>query len=106
MKGRKYELCSRIFKALTGKKVVVPKEFVSATKASAVRCSYKANEGYLFPMDKSFFFLHKPPLRIRYDEISHLNFARVTSDESKTRTFDIAVILKTGQGHTFMGIQR
>jgi hypothetical protein len=35
----------------------------------AVRCSYKADDGFLYPLEKAFFYVHKPPMCInhRYD---------------------------------------
>jgi hypothetical protein len=38
----------------------------SSTGALAVKCSLKAYDGYLFPLDRSFFFVHKPTTHIRF----------------------------------------
>lgn len=42
----------------------------------AIGCSYKAAAGYLYPLDRGFIYIHKPPLHIRFEEISSVNFAR------------------------------
>jgi len=108
MKGEAYDIVSKVFKALTGKKVTVPNTFKSHGGASAIKCSLKANDGYLYPLEKSFFFIHKPSTLIRHDDINNVEFARVESstNTSSTRTFDLIVTLKNNNVHQFTGIQR
>jgi len=43
-------------------------------------------------LERSFFFVHKPPTHIRFDEISSVDFLRV-SDDSTNHTFDLGVNL-------------
>jgi structure-specific recognition protein 1 len=63
MKGPSHDVVTRVFKALTKKKVLVPgRSFLSAQSGASIQCSYKANEGHLFFLEKSFFFLKKPPM--------------------------------------------
>jgi hypothetical protein len=33
-----------------------------AVKSNAVRCAYKSNNGLLYPLEQSFFFIYKPAL--------------------------------------------
>jgi len=108
MKGASYDIVSRVFKILTGKKITVPNTFKSSVDAFAIRCSLKANEGFLYPLERSFFFVHKPPTHIRFEEIDTVEFARVntTSSSTSTRTFDILMTLKSGSLMQFTGIQR
>jgi hypothetical protein len=46
----------------------------------AVRCSLKSNEGLLYPLDKSLFFIHKPATYIRFSvracALVHLRLCR------------------------------
>jgi hypothetical protein len=92
-KSKTADLVSKVFKALSQKKVMIPSsKFVSyvspahasvtrcgfvlcirpltfplcsAKGARAVRCSLKANQGYLFLFESSFFFVPKPAAYLR-----------------------------------------
>jgi len=50
----------QILKGLSGCKVTKPGVYMSAGGKKAVRCSQKAEDGYLFPLEKSFFYITKP----------------------------------------------
>eukprot|EP01135_Chromosphaera_perkinsii_P000449 Nk52_evm3s96 gene=Nk52_evmTU3s96 len=107
MNGPTYEIMSRVFKALTNRKITIPGTFKSHSDSTAVKCSLKANDGYLFPLEKGFMFVHKPCIHIRFDEIANVSFARVGATSTGTsRTFDIDVELNNGTKHSFTGIQR
>ncbi|KAI9750753.1 MAG: FACT complex subunit [Chaenotheca gracillima] len=74
---------------------------------SGVKCSIKANEGHLFCLDKSFMFVPKPATYIAFDNISSITMSRVGGAISASRTFDITITLKSGQGeHQFSNINR
>ena len=78
MKGPSYDVVTRVFKACSKKKVLVPgRSFVSSQGSAAVQCSYKANDGHLFFLEKSFFFLKKPPMHIRHAAITSIEFDRL-----------------------------
>lgn len=47
--------------------------------------------------------MHKPPVHIRFDEISFVNFARGTTT---TRSFDFEIETKQGTQYTFSSIER
>lgn len=71
----------------------------------------KANDGYLYPMDRCFIFIHKPPTYIRYSDITVVEFARVSSEkqgdiQGGSRTFDLVVYTKGGNDVQFTGMQR
>lgn len=108
MKGKAFEVVSRIFTALTKRKITFPNTFQSHGGASAVKCSLKANEGFMYPLERSFFFVHKPPTHIRFDEVAHVEFARVSSSATGTtnRTFDLSVTLKNSTVYQFTSILR
>eukprot|EP01119_Soliformovum_irregulare_P009618 TRINITY_DN230_c0_g3_i1.p1 TRINITY_DN230_c0_g3~~TRINITY_DN230_c0_g3_i1.p1 ORF type:complete len:617 (-),score=253.70 TRINITY_DN230_c0_g3_i1:128-1978(-) len=105
--GPSHEVVGKIFKILTGKKITFPNSFKSHSGASAVKCNFKNNEGLLFPLEHSFFYVHKPPTHIRFEEISFVEFSRVEAAESNasTKTFDLVLVLKSNVTHQF-GIQR
>ena len=78
MKGPSYDVVTRVFKACSKKKVLVPgRSFVSSAGSAAVQCSFKANDGHLFFLEKSFFFLKKPPMHIRHAAITSIEFDRL-----------------------------
>jgi structure-specific recognition protein 1 len=78
-----------------------------------VRCSYKADDGYLYPLTGAFFFVHKPPLQLPYEDVDSVEFARQQQGapggamvSAATRTFDLVVRMRGGVEHQFRGIQR
>lgn len=64
----------------------------------AVRCSYRADEGFLYPLDKGFFYIHKPAMVINHDQIDSVEFQRQGGGvvSSSVRTFDLLIKLKAG----------
>lgn len=75
----------------------------SHSGTSAIGCSYKAAAGYIYPLERGFIFIHKPPIHIRFEEISSVNFAR---GGGSTRSFDFEIELKNGVIHTFSSIEK
>jgi structure-specific recognition protein 1 len=71
----------KVLKDIGNVKIVVPKAFKSSTDAPCVRCSIKANDGYLYPAAKCFIFITKPTLIINIEDISSIEFLRY--DNSK-----------------------
>jgi len=96
---------NKVFNGVTNQKVTMPSNFKSHSGASAIRCSAKALDGHLFPLAKSFFFIPKPTIYIRYTEIAHVEFARANNAASN-RTFDFIVTLRDGESHQFMSVQK
>jgi structure-specific recognition protein 1 len=70
---------------------------------SAVGCAYKSTAGFVYPLEKGFVYVNKPPMYIRYEEVAVVHFAR--SDVS-TRSFDFEVELKSGTIHVFNSIEK
>ncbi|KAG0206332.1 FACT complex subunit [Mortierella sp. GBA30] len=105
---RTYEVVSTLFKALTGRRVTIPSEFFkSYHNQSAIKCSMKANEGVLYPLDKSFLFIPKPPTFIPHSEIGSVTFSRVGGTASSaSRTFDLKFNMKSGVDYSFSSINR
>ena len=81
MAGPTYEMFSKVMKFVVGQKIFVPGNFVSSRNTQAITCSHKANSGYLYPLERGFMFVVKPPVYIRFDEIASVNFSRVASGE-------------------------
>ncbi|KAK3083995.1 hypothetical protein FSP39_006426 [Pinctada imbricata] len=103
MNGPEYEIISRVFKAVTNRKITVPGSFVGNTGNKSISCSYKAATGFLYPLERGFIFVHKPPMHIRFDEVSQVNFAR---SAGTNRSFDFEVETRSGTSYTFVGIEK
>lgn len=88
MSGPKYEIVSRIMRALVNQRITVPGTFVGCVGIlsdfkmsifyisscdrsggqNALSCAYKQAAGYLYPLEKGFVYVSKPPMYIRYEE--------------------------------------
>lgn len=67
----------------------------------------KANEGYLYPLEKSFLFIPKPTTFIPHSEIGVVTFSRVgTTSGGSSRTFDMKFHMKGGNDIQFSSINR
>ncbi|AET37401.1 FACT complex subunit POB3 Ecym_1149 [Eremothecium cymbalariae DBVPG len=91
---------SHVLKGLTDRRVVVPGEYKSKYEQCAVSCSFKANEGHLYPLDNAFMFLTKPTLYIPFQDVSSVNISRAGQTTASSRTFDLEVILRSNRGAT------
>ncbi|KAF0751700.1 hypothetical protein AaE_006288 [Aphanomyces astaci] len=93
MTGALPQLVATLFKHVVGKKVFTSGSFLTHTRTRAVKCALKANAGLLFPLEKSFLFIHKPPTYIRYSDVETVEFQRYTgqSGSSLSRNFDLVV---------------
>jgi structure-specific recognition protein 1 len=112
MQGQLCNLIAKSFKIIANKKVFVPGKFRNADNQECVKCAVRANEGHLFPLEKSFVFIHKPPVLIRFDEVESVEFQRYAGGQGTTRNFDLCVRLEKIAGdtsskeYTFSGIDR
>ncbi|KAL2097366.1 hypothetical protein ACEWY4_006573 [Coilia grayii] len=103
MSGSLYEMVSRVMKALVNRKITVPGNFKGHSGVQCITCSYKASSGLLYPLERGFIYVHKPPVHLRFEEISSVNFARGTTT---TRSFDFEIETKQGAQYTFSSIER
>ncbi|XP_029347227.1 FACT complex subunit Ssrp1-like [Acyrthosiphon pisum] len=101
--GPTYEVLAQVMKAIVNRKITTPASFKGHSGTSAIGCSYKAAAGYVYPLERGFFYLHKPPIHIRFEEIFTVNFAR---GGGSTRSFDFEIELKNGVKHTFSSIEK
>ncbi|XP_043707395.1 FACT complex subunit SSRP1 isoform X2 [Telopea speciosissima] len=105
-KGLIHEVFTMILRGLSGAKVTRPGKFRSCQGGYAVKSSLKAEDGVLYPLEKSFFFLPKPPTLILHDEIDYVEFERHGAGGTSMHYFDLLVKLKSEQEHLFRNIQR
>lgn len=102
MEGKYFELVGQVLHAFSGKKVIGPGDsFTSSLDEKNLRCSLKANDGLLFPLESSLFFIPKPPTYLRHDEISSVEFLRLGASNMSvlTKTFDLIVNHRDGSSH-------
>ena len=97
MSGALHSLVARVFRAFSGKDVYShSKRFESADKNHCISCAHQARNGFLYPNDKSFVYLHQPTIVIMFQEIAHVEFERGEANKaSTTRNFDFVVTLKS-----------
>ncbi|XP_065879503.1 FACT complex subunit SSRP1-like [Euphorbia lathyris] len=105
-KGLIHEVFTTVLRGLSGAKVTKPGKFRSCQDGYAVKSSLKAEDGLLYPLEKSFFFLPKPPTLILHEEIDYFEFERHSAGGSNMQYFDLLIRLKTEQEHLFRNIQR
>lgn len=113
MRGSLSNLVAKTFKVIAKKKVFIPGKFSNANQQPCVKCALRANEGLLYPLEKQFVFIHKPPILIRFNEVESVEFERYAGGQGSTRNFDLRVTLKasatSGAGqneYSFSGIDR
>ncbi|AES99589.1 putative chromatin remodeling & transcriptional activation HMG family [Medicago truncatula] len=105
-KGLIHEVFTTVLRGLSGAKVTKPGKFRSCQDGYAVKSSLKAEDGILYPLEKSFFFLPKPPTLITHEEIDYVEFERHAAGGSNMHYFDLLIRLKSDQEHLFRNIQR
>ena len=88
--GALYDSVSRLFKALVKVNIIIPGTFRTKKDDQAIKCSYRANAGFLYPLQKSFIFITKPVIYIRFEEIKFIEFARADKTIN-VRSFDLHV---------------
>lgn len=87
-----YGIIARLLKDLSGKPVTAPaSDLKTRNNAHCVKCSHKAQPGFLYPMKKSLMFIMKPVIWMRYDEVESIEFQR---GMSRARSFDVVVHLR------------
>lgn len=85
---------AKLLRALAATKIVRPGTFRTRDEGYALRCSYKADDGYIYPLERAFFCFFKPPTVIQYDDIRALEFGR-QSGALSSKTFDVTVRTST-----------
>jgi structure-specific recognition protein 1 len=85
----------------------VSPNYTSAQGFHGIKCSLKAAECYLFPLEKGFLALPKPTIFIRFVEIAAVTFSRVTTAAtSTTKTFEVKFSMTNGQDYSFSSIPK
>lgn len=77
--------------------------FSSSGGAKCLACSYKASSGFLYPLERGFLFVHKPPIHLLFSDIGHVKFDRSSQG---TKSFDFEIDHKNGTKYVFSGIEK
>jgi structure-specific recognition protein 1 len=75
-KGLSHKVFAQILRGLSAAKITQSGKFRSSQDGYAVRASLKAKDRILYPLEKSFFFLPKPPMLFLHEEIEYPEFER------------------------------
>ncbi|GJQ87573.1 Ssrp [Trypoxylus dichotomus] len=101
--GPTCEVLGKVMKTIINRKLTGAGGFIGHSGTPAIGCSFKAAAGYLYPLERGFIYVHKPPIHIRFEEIASVNFAR---SGGSTRSFDFEIELKSSTIHTFSSIEK
>lgn len=101
-----FRIVTNLFRVLSQQKVNVPTGFTSSTGQESVRCNVKANDGTLYPLNKSLIWVSKQTILVPYSDIHQLVFSRVGGAVASAKTFDMRVETRHGGDHTFQSINR
>ena len=105
LEGKSMDIVAQLFNALIGVGVIIPSSNFTFNTGPYIKCSYKVNEGVMYPLEKSILFVHKPVLYILHKDIVKINFARLQESAGQQRTFDI--IVKTYKNsYKFSGVDK
>ncbi|KAJ3056164.1 FACT complex subunit [Rhizophlyctis rosea] len=107
--GPMYEVVTDVLKGLSGKKVTESKgTFRSAQAHDGIKCSLKAHEAFVFPLDKSILSIPKPTMHLLHADISAVTFSRVgaTAGSNALKTFEIRIEMRNSPDIQFSSIAR
>ena len=104
--GAAGEVFARVLKAVAGVKLTRQGTFVSPAGGAAIRVSHKADVGLLYLLERGFFYLPKPPILVRYEDVSECEFERHGGGAGASKTFDLTLTTKKGLSYQFHGISR
>ncbi|GAX76261.1 hypothetical protein CEUSTIGMA_g3705.t1 [Chlamydomonas eustigma] len=106
LSGPVCDVFARVLRGLSGAKISKPGTFRSASGDTAIRCSYKADDGHLYPLERAFFYVQKPPMLLPFEDVESVEFARQGGGVVSSRTFDLVIKMKTSPEHQFRSINR
>merc|ERR1719318_120872 len=90
-------------KAMVNRKITVPGAFMGHSGTPAISCSYKAASGFIYPLERGFMFVYKPPIFVKFDDVQAVNFAR---SGGSNRSFDIEIKTRGESIYTFSSIEK
>ena len=106
LKGKSVDVLSKLFYHIFEKRFIYPPSDLNFTKGPFIKCSYKANNGVLYFLERTIVFAHKPVLDIEHDSIKEVDLARIQVSNMQQRSFDITIKLKKKEEYQFSGLER
>ena len=88
LSGKTIDVIAKLFHYVMDKNIILPSSNFNFSKGPFIKCSYKANDGVLYFLERSILFVHKPVLYILHKDIVKINFARLQESAGQQRTFD------------------
>jgi structure-specific recognition protein 1 len=70
--------------------ILIPGDFRTSKNDESVKCSYKVQDGYLYPLKSSMMFIHKPVIYLKLTEIKFAEFSRI-GGSGTNKSFDIII---------------
>ena len=106
--GPSSDVFAKVVRGLAGVKISKPQKFKNNDgDGHCVRCSYKSDDGYLFPLERAFFYVQKPPILILFDDVESVEFQRQQGGSMySAKTFDLAVKTRSDQNYLFRSISK
>ena len=78
--------------------LLVPQAMLPQTFKLCWQCSLQADDGYLYPLERAFFYVQKPPTLLVHDEIESVEFLRQGGVGIGTgKTFDLSIRMRQDQ---------
>ena len=105
LKGELFDIVAKLFKSIMGVSVIIPGSFRSSKGASCIKCSLKANEGYIYLLERGIIFIHKPVVYVGLEDIRQVEFSRISESSVQQRTFDLT-IKRRNEDTQFLGIEK
>eukprot|EP00767_Chilomastix_cuspidata_P002549 gnl/Chilomastix_cuspidata/2673.p2 GENE.gnl/Chilomastix_cuspidata/2673~~gnl/Chilomastix_cuspidata/2673.p2 ORF type:complete len:496 (+),score=263.68 gnl/Chilomastix_cuspidata/2673:1225-2712(+) len=82
--GTKYESLCRVFKTFTGRRITQPGAYES-NEGAFLSAVHHAHTGFLFPLDRAFFFMYRPCVFIRYASVVRVQVTNLTTGRDGAR---------------------
>ena len=105
LEGKTIDVIARLFNNIVNKNLIIPSNNFIFSKGPFIKCSYKANDGVLYFLEKSILFVHKPVLDITHESIKEIDLARIHESGLQQRSFDMTIKLKK-ESYQFSGLDR
>ena len=105
LEGKTIDIIARLFNVIVNKNLIIPSINFTFSKGPFIKCSYKANDGVLYFLEKSILFVHKPVLDINHESIKEIDLARIHETGLQQRSFDMTIKLKK-ESYQFSGLDR
>jgi structure-specific recognition protein 1 len=94
LEGKTIDVIAQLFNKIMNKNLIIPSKNVNFSKGAFIKCSYKANDGALYFLEKSILFVHKPVLDIEHESIKEIVLARIQESGMQQKYFDMTIKLK------------